>query len=40
MNEVFSLQLEVAVPAGYENYASLRVPQMDSALNYWNLMVW
>ena len=40
MNEVFSLQLKVAVPAGYENYASLRVPQMNSALNYWNLMVW
>ncbi|KAI0275863.1 glycoside hydrolase superfamily [Russula aff. rugulosa BPL654] len=33
-------QLTVAVPAGYENYASLRVPQMDSALNYWNLMAY
>ena len=31
---------KVAVPAGYENYASLRVAQMNSALNYWNLMVW
>ena len=30
---------QVAVPAGSENYASLRVSQMDSALSYWNLMV-
>ncbi|KAF8504329.1 glycoside hydrolase superfamily [Russula emetica] len=33
-------QLTVAVPAGYEKYASLRVLQMDSALNYWNLMAY
>ena len=36
-NKVFLSK--VAVPAGYEKYASLRVAQMDPALNYWNLMV-
>ncbi|KAH9994631.1 glycoside hydrolase family 18 and carbohydrate-binding module family 5 protein [Russula vinacea] len=35
-----SYQLTVAVPAGSENYASLRVSQMDSALSYWNLMAY
>ena len=31
--------LTAAVSAGAENYANLRIPQMNSALNYWNLMV-
>lgn len=33
-------QLTAAVPASYEQYASLPVAQMDSALNYWNLMAY
>lgn len=32
-------QLTAAVAAGPANYAYLVVPQMDSALSYWNLMV-
>ena len=30
---------QAAVPAGSDNYEWLQVPQMDSALSYWNLMV-
>ncbi|KAI0300095.1 glycosyl hydrolases family 18-domain-containing protein [Multifurca ochricompacta] len=33
-------QLTAAVSAGSANYASLVVPQMDSALTYWNLMAY
>lgn len=31
--------ITAAVPAGSANYAFLNVPQMNSGLNYWNLMV-
>ena len=30
---------QAAVAAGYANYINLVVPQMNSALSYWNLMV-
>lgn len=30
--------LSAAVSAGAANYAYLQVPQMDAAINYWNLM--
>ncbi|THH17165.1 hypothetical protein EW146_g3590 [Bondarzewia mesenterica] len=33
-------QLTAAVSAGASNYANLVVPQMDSALTYWNLMAY
>ncbi|KAI0071673.1 hypothetical protein K474DRAFT_1606521 [Panus rudis PR-1116 ss-1] len=32
--------LSAAVPAGEENYVNLVIPQMDKALNYWNLMAY
>ncbi|KAL0064529.1 Chitinase 4 [Marasmius tenuissimus] len=32
--------LTAAVSAGAENYANLRISQMNSALNYWNLMAY
>ncbi|KAI0635061.1 glycosyl hydrolases family 18-domain-containing protein [Trametes polyzona] len=31
---------QAAVPAGSDNYAFLRVPEMNSALTYWNLMAY
>ncbi|KAJ7472248.1 glycoside hydrolase superfamily [Mycena galericulata] len=33
-------ELTAAVSAGYPNYANLVVPQMNSALSYWNLMAY
>ncbi|KAL1941618.1 hypothetical protein VTO73DRAFT_7057 [Trametes versicolor] len=33
-------QLTAAVPAGSDNYAFLRVPAMNAALSYWNLMAY
>ncbi|KAI0816864.1 glycosyl hydrolases family 18-domain-containing protein [Trametes gibbosa] len=33
-------QLTAAVPAGSDNYAFLRVPEMNAALSYWNLMAY
>ncbi|KAI0916344.1 hypothetical protein AcW1_009855 [Taiwanofungus camphoratus] len=33
-------QLTAAVPAGWQNYQYLLVPQMDAALTYWNLMAY
>lgn len=31
--------ITAAVAAGAANYANLKVPQMNSAMNFWNLMV-
>ena len=32
-------QISAAVAAGYEHYVNLVIPQMDAALDHWNLMV-
>ncbi|GBE84663.1 Endochitinase B1 [Sparassis crispa] len=33
-------QITAAMPAGWQNYEYLPVPQMDTALTYWNLMAY